>query len=100
MIVCTETKSILSLLNFLYTSKALAEINEIIKKLSSANELNDKIKFKTELLAAAQVFGILQKSPKKWLGIGQTQDNLDSEFIENLINERNQARISKDFNKS
>jgi len=84
----------------LNTSKALAEINEIIKKLSSANELNDKIKFKTELLAAAQVFGILQKSPKKWLGIGQTQDNLDSEFIENLINERNQARTSKDFNKA
>ena len=84
----------------LNTSKALAEINEIIKKLSSANELNEKIKFKTELLAAAQVFGILQKSPKKWLGIGQTQDNLNSEFIENLINERNKARKSKDFNKA
>ena len=44
--------------------------------------------------------GILQKSPKKWLGIGQIQDNLDSEFIENLINERNEARLSKDFNKA
>ena len=84
----------------LNTSKALAEINEIVKNLSSANDLNDKIKFKTELLGAAQVFGILQKSPKKWLGIGQTQDNLDSEFIEKLINDRNQARASKDFNKA
>jgi len=84
----------------LNTSKALAEINEIVKKLSSSNDLNDKIKFKTELLGAAQVLGILQKSPKKWLGIGQTQDNLDSEFIEKLINDRNQARASKDFNKA
>ena len=84
----------------LNTSKALAEINEIVKNLSSANDLNDKIKFKTELLGATQVFGILQKSPKKWLGIGQTQDNLDSEFIEKLINDRNQARASKDFNKA
>jgi cysteinyl-tRNA synthetase len=84
----------------LNTSKALAEINEIVKNLSSSNDLNDKIKFKTELLGATQVFGILQKSPKKWLGIGQTQDNLDSEFIEKLINDRNQARASKAFNKA
>ena len=34
------------------------------------------------------------------MGIGQTQDNLNSEFIENLINERNKARKSKDFNKA
>ena len=84
----------------LNTSKALAEINEIAKNLSSAIELDDKVKYKTELLAASQVFGILKKSPKKWLGIGQTQDNLNSEFIENLINERNEARLSKDFNKA
>ena len=84
----------------LNTSKALAEINEIAKKLSLSSELNEKIKLKTKLLAAGQVFGILQESPKKWLGIGQIQDNLDSEFIENLINERKQARLSKDFNKA
>ena len=84
----------------LNTSKALAEINEISKKLSASTKVNEQIKFKTEFLAAAQVFGILQKSPKKWLGIGQTQDNLDSELIENLINKRNEARSSKDFNKA
>ena len=84
----------------LNTSKALAEINEISKKLSSAIEVEDKIKYKTQFLAAAQVFGILQKSPKKWLGIGETQDNLDSKLIDNLINERNEARSSKDFNKA
>jgi len=84
----------------LNTSKALAEINEIAKKLSLSSELNEKIKLKTKLLAAGQVFGILQESPKKWLGIGQIQDNLDSEFIEKLINERNQSRASKDFQKA
>ena len=34
------------------------------------------------------------------MGIGQTQDNLNSDFIENLINERNKARLSKAFNKA
>ena len=84
----------------LNTSKALAELNDLAKNLSAANQLEDQIKYKTELLAASKVFGILQKSPKKWLGIGQTQDNLDSDFIEGLIEERNQARKSKDFNKA
>ena len=84
----------------LNTSKALAEFNEISKKLSSAINLDDKIKYKTKLLAAAQVFGILQQSPKKWLGIGQVQDNLDGDYIESLINERNQARALKNFSKA
>ena len=52
------------------------------------------------LWRSAQVFGILQKSPKKWLGIGHAQDNLDGEHIENLIKERNDARLSKDFNRA
>ena len=51
-------------------------------------------------LSACNVFGILKKNPKKWLGIGQIQDNLDSEFIEKLINERNQSRASKNFQKA
>ena len=34
------------------------------------------------------------------MGIGETQDNLDSKLIDNLINERNEARSSKDFNKA
>ena len=96
---CPE-KVLDALCDDLNTSKALAEINEISKKLSSAIEVEDKIKYKTQFLAATQVFGVLQKSPKKWLGIGETQDNLDSKLIDNLINERNEARSSKDFNKA
>ena len=81
----------------LNTSKALAEVNNIAKKLSLAENLDEKIKYKTRLLASANVLGILQHSPKKWLGIGQIQDNLDSTHIEDLINQRNKARKNKDF---
>ena len=81
----------------LNTSKALAEVNNIAKKLSLAENLDEKIKYKTRLLASANVLGILQHSPKKWLGIGQIQDNLDSKHIEDLINQRNEARKNKDF---
>ena len=34
------------------------------------------------------------------LSLHQSKDNLDSEFIEKLINERNQSRASKDFQKA
>ena len=81
----------------LNTSKALAEVNNIAKKLSLAENLDEKIKYKTRLLASANVLGILQHSPKKWLGIGQIQDNFESQQIEDLINQRNEARKNKDF---
>ncbi len=96
---CPE-KVLNALCDDLNTSKALAELNEIAKKLSSSTDLNEQIQLKTDFLASAQVFGILQKSPKKWLGIGHAQDNLDGEHIENLIKERNDARLSKDFNRA
>ena len=81
----------------LNTSKALAEVNNIAKKLSLAENLDEKTKYKTRLLASANVLGILQHSPKKWLGIGQIQDNFESQQIEDLINQRNEARKNKDF---
>ena len=34
------------------------------------------------------------------MGIGQIQDNLDSDFIEKLIQQRTEARLAKDFNKA
>ena len=75
----------------------LDKVNNIAKKLSLAENLDEKTKYKTRLLASANVLGILQHSPKKWLGIGQIQDNLDSKHIEDLINQRNEARKNKDF---
>ena len=43
---------------------------------------------------------ILEDSPDNWLGIGKTQDNVDSEKIESLINQRNEARSSKNFQRA
>ena len=43
---------------------------------------------------------ILQDSPDDWLGIGKIQDDVSSDKIESLINERNEARNSKNFQKA
>ena len=84
----------------LNTSKAIAEIIEIAKNLSKADSNDLKKKFKKELLFSANLLGILKESPDVWLGIGKADDNLDSDNIEKLIQDRNEARAAKDFQKA
>jgi len=84
----------------LNTSKVLAEINEIAKNLSKTDSNELKIKYKAELLFSANLMGILQDSPDDWLGIGKIQGDVASDKIESLINERNEARNSKNFQKA
>ena len=83
----------------LNTSKALAELNEIAGKLStcSSDEASD---LKAQLQSAANLLGILQQSPDEWLGIGQTTDDIDKNKVESLIKEREEARLSKNFERA
>ena len=97
--ICPE-KVLSALSNDLNTSKALAELNEISKKLSNSNSDKDKIKYKTYLLAASKTMGILQKSPKKWLGINQKNNSTDNDLINSIIAKRNEARNNKNFNEA
>ena len=97
----SESSTVLhALCDDLNTSKAIAEIIEIAKNLSKADSDDLKKRFKKELLFSANLLGILQESPDVWLGIGKADDNLDSDSIEKLIHERNEARSAKDFQKA
>jgi cysteinyl-tRNA synthetase len=60
---------------------------------------NEKKEIKKGLLAAGSLLGILKKNPSVWLGYNQTQ-NIDSQTIEKLINERKEARRIGDFNRA
>ena len=95
-----SSKVLGALCHDLNTSKALAEINEIAKNLSKADSDDLKAKYKTEFLFSAHLIGILHDSPDSWLGIGKTQGDADSEKIESLIAERNEARNSKNFERA
>ena len=55
---------------------------------------------KAELLASANVLGILQQSPEQWLGIGQTSGDIDKDKVESLIKDREEARLSKNFDRA
>ena len=83
----------------LNTSKALAELNDIAGRLSTCS--NDEAPdLKAQLQASANVLGILQESPAEWLGIGQASGDVDKNKVESLIKEREEARLSKNFDRA
>ena len=85
-----------SFLDDLNTPKVIANINEEVNKLSSASK-DEKVKIKSNLISTGKILGILENDPKEWLGYSQ-QNIENSEEIERLINERNEARRNKNFN--
>ena len=85
-----------SFLDDLNTPKVIANINEEVSNLSSASN-DEKVKIKSNLLSTGKILGILENDPKEWLGYSQ-QNIENSEEIERLINERNEARRNKNFN--
>ena len=85
-----------SFLDDLNTPKVIANINEEVNKLSSASN-DEKVKIKNNLLSTGKILGILENDPREWLGYSQ-QNIENSEEIERLINERNEARRNKNFN--
>ena len=83
------------LLDDLNTPKVLAKLNTLSNTLSSANA-EEKREIKKNLIAAGKILGVMQEDPNMWLGYNQTA-NPEKEEIEGLINQRNEARRSKDF---
>jgi len=82
----------------LNTPKVLVELNALADQAFKTDS-NEKRKIKTGLIAAGSLLGILQENPDVWLGYGQNQ-NIDSQTIEKLINERKEARREGDFNRA
>ena len=84
-----------SLLDDLNTPKVLAKLNTLSNTLSSA-DTDEKRSIKNNLIATGKILGVMQEDPNIWLGYNQTA-NPEKEEIEGLINQRNEARRSKDF---
>ena len=81
------------------SSLAIFEINSIADKLSKC-EQEEKSILKAKLVSSGKILGILQDLPNKWLKYGATNNNIDSNLIEELIDKRKEARKNKNFNKA
>jgi cysteinyl-tRNA synthetase len=79
----------------LNTPVALAEFNRIARQLANAETPEDARAAAAELLADAELIGLLQSTPAEWFGAGADED--ETARIETLIEKRNRARSEKDF---
>ncbi len=82
----------------LNTPKALSALNGIFRKVPEAGGQEERRSVKSQILAAGELLGILNSEPGIWLGYGQAgNDEADTVRIERLLEERQQARASKNF---
>lgn len=79
----------------LNTPLALAEFNRLAKELAKASERGVAQALAGELLANAELIGLLQSSPENWFGAGSSAP--EAAAIEDLIEQRNAARTARDF---
>lgn len=84
----------------LHTPRALAALSSLSTKANVAADSKDDNAMqvaKADMLAAGNLLGLLQRSPSEW---EQGSDNQENEKVEQLIEERLQARRNKDFAKA
>lgn len=79
----------------LNTPVALAEFNRVARDLAKAENREDAQRAAGELLANADLIGLLQLSPEAWFGADA--DDPESAEIEALVTQRNEARAARDF---
>lgn len=82
----------------LNTPQALAELARIASEARKAVTPDDKVRLKSELLGAGLALGLLQQEAAEWFGRGASGD--DDARIQSLIDERNEAKKSRDFARS
>ena len=87
------------LMDDLNTPGFIANINVLIKDYSSSPE-KQKGTLKSKLILLGSLMGVLQEDPKSWFEINQSNKDFNKEEIDNLISERNEAKINKDYAKA
>lgn len=82
------------------TPLALSHLHELVSALNKASD-QDKEKLKGEVLASANLLGLLKESPTAWFKWQpKGQSGLDELAIEKLIAERAAAKQAKDFKRA
>ena len=87
------------LMDDLNTPGFIANINVLIKDYSSSPE-KQKGTLKSKLILLGRLMGVLQEDPKSWFEMNRSNKDFNKEEIDNLISERNEAKINKDYAKA
>jgi cysteinyl-tRNA synthetase len=80
----------------LNTPKALAEIFDLVRQLNKTTNHEERRRLALQIYAASDLLGVMQSDPEEWFARG-TGSDLPAAEIESLIEQREQARRSRDF---
>lgn len=81
----------------LNTPLALAHLHERAAAVNKESNARAQLAFKRNLRQSAAPLGILQQDPEMWFQGGGDGEGLDAAAIDDLIEQRKQARADKDF---
>lgn len=81
----------------LNTPQALAVLHELANKLNKTSSAQEQAQAKAELLASADMLGLLWQDPEIWFKGGLKSFGLDAAAIETKIAERAAAKKNKDY---
>lgn len=92
---------VVALLDDLNTPKAIAELHHLTQKMYQPNRSEeDRAHVRAELLASAQLLGLLNSTPSAWFQRDASNNHLSAEAIETLLSQRQKAKHNRDFAKA
>ena len=88
-----------ALSNDLNTPMAMAEVFSLAKKLNKTLDNNEREDIAAQIYASGKIIGLFEKDANEWFS-QIAQCKYSEGEIENLIAQRDEARLIKDFNKA
>lgn len=79
----------------LNTPQALAVLADTVRSANAADNDQDRIRLKGEILGCAQALGLLWQDPNDWFATGS--EDVDNAAIDAKVAERDEARRNKDW---
>jgi cysteinyl-tRNA synthetase len=83
----------------LNTSLAITTLLDAVSRANTAEDLSEKVRAKSELLAGGAELGVLQQSPADWFA-GNPGAEVDVEKVNALVSQRELARAGADWQRA
>ncbi len=84
----------------LNTPRAIAALHELATRLNKETTAAGRARRRAELLAAAELLGLLRQDPERWLQQGAGEGALEPGEIDALVARRAEARRARDFDEA
>lgn len=92
-----DERVVAALADDLNTPLAISYLHEIVNLLHKSESLEDKVKYKSLLLASAEMLGLLYQDPESWFKGDVASSGITEEYITSQISARIEAKKNKDY---